>query len=426
MKANRKPNRVLRMFWGSFVCGGRLPEPDPEVGQKGGKREKELKFGDIVEQLRRNRSPREFSLIAHKLNSGSVTALCEALRRNQSLEALDLSKSFLGREGGTAMGEVLLQNECLTALNLCGTALGVEGGKALAEGLAKNVSLQCLNVSRTGMGKVGSVAMAEALEANRTLRCLKLADIASESVGCREILRALTRNYALTCLDLGSNSMGKEAGPAAFEEVGQALGEALLVNTTLTQLHIEKTFLGAEGGQALGQALLANTTLRDLNVAGTGIGAEGGVAVAHSLTINTSLTRLTLSGIGDRGLMALGTALRTNRSLEALTLSVHSGLPGWAAFGAVLRDHPRLSKLALDCPDLPRAAEALGLPPRAGGWTSEAMVAHFRRRHLEIVRAFLRGARREGSVVSLLNRETMDRVCSAYFGQVVYPWALAV
>jgi Ran GTPase-activating protein (RanGAP) involved in mRNA processing and transport len=55
-----------------------------------------------------------------------------------------------------------------------------------------------------------------------------------------------------------------------------AMGEALAVNTTLTQLNLGSNLLGKEGGRAIGEALAVNTTLTQLDLSGNKIGCTGG------------------------------------------------------------------------------------------------------------------------------------------------------
>ena len=57
------------------------------------------------------------------------------------------------------------------------------------------------------------------------------------------------------------------------------MGEALSVNTTLTQLDFVNNALGEEGGRAMGEALTVNTTLKQLDrkmVGGGGRAGDGG------------------------------------------------------------------------------------------------------------------------------------------------------
>ena len=40
---------------------------------------------------------------------------------------------------------------------------------------------------------------------------------------------------------------------------GKGIGEALKVNTSLTEIHLGRNNIGAEGGMAIGEALKVNT-----------------------------------------------------------------------------------------------------------------------------------------------------------------------
>ena len=72
------------------------------------------------------------------------------------------------------------------------------------------------------------------------------------------------------------------------------MGEALAVNTTLTQLDLCDNALGEEGGRAMGEALAVNTTLTQLDLCGNKIGSTGASAISQALEVNKALTNLDL------------------------------------------------------------------------------------------------------------------------------------
>ncbi|CAF4461137.1 unnamed protein product [Didymodactylos carnosus] len=88
-------------------------------------------------------------------------------------------------------------------------------------------------------------------------------------------------------------------------------------------LELNGNELTGEGARLLCDELKTNTTLMSLDLGwNKGIGDEGVQHLSNMLTVNRTLTDLRLSGTGltDRGVELLCTSLRTNTSLERLSL----------------------------------------------------------------------------------------------------------
>ena len=75
-------------------------------------------------------------------------------------------------------------------------------------------------------------------------------------------------------------------------EGAKAIGEALKVNTSLTEINLWGNNIGDEGGKAIGEALKVNTSLTEISLYGNNIGAEGAKAIREALKVNTSLTKI--------------------------------------------------------------------------------------------------------------------------------------
>ena len=80
--------------------------------------------------------------------------------------------------------------------------------------------------------------------------------------------------------------------------------------------------IGAEGAKAIGEALKVNTSLTEISLGGNNIGDEGGKAIREALKVNTSLTKIVLhdNNIGSEGGKAIGEALKVNTSLNWIDL----------------------------------------------------------------------------------------------------------
>eukprot|EP00435_Cladocopium_sp_Y103_P016880 s1665_g4.t1 len=95
----------------------------------------------------------------------------------------------------------------------------------------------------------------------------------------------------------------------------EALGEALKVNVTLTNLDLRENNIGTAGAQALGEALKVNNTLTNLYLWQNDIGAAGALALAAGLRQNRGLDMLVLSrsSVGDEGRQALEDVEKTKK-----------------------------------------------------------------------------------------------------------------
>jgi len=69
----------------------------------------------------------------------------------------------------------------------------------------------------------------------------------------------------------------------------------LLYNNSVSYLDIKYAWLGPQLGQALGEALEVNTSLTMLNARNNNLGFEGGRAMSQALQVNSTLTSLEIS-----------------------------------------------------------------------------------------------------------------------------------
>jgi Ran GTPase-activating protein (RanGAP) involved in mRNA processing and transport len=94
-------------------------------------------------------------------------------------------------------------------------------------------------------------------------------------------------------------------------------------NTTLKELHLWDCGIGSDGAVEIGRVLSVNATLEVLDLfKNDRIGNDGAIALADGLAKNENLKRLILynGGIGNKGVAALGGALKTKTNLEILDL----------------------------------------------------------------------------------------------------------
>ncbi len=94
-----------------------------------------------------------------------------------------------------------------------------------------------------------------------------------------------------------------------------------------------RNYLSAEGGKLMGDALGENAHLRTVDMSYNNIGNEGGIALGTALRKNRTMVSLYLStraecyltvgdnGIGPEGGAQIGLALHENPTLRSLNLS---------------------------------------------------------------------------------------------------------
>ena len=149
-----------------------------------------------------------------------------------------------------------------------------------------------------------------------------------------------TRNGYLV-MDLSGNGIQ--------ENGGKAIGDVLIMNTSLQVLDLHKNNIGEKGCKAIGDGLMVNRFLQVLDIHGNPISA-GVVHIAESLKYNHSLLEINLGGcrISEEESEAIGNALIMNTSLQVLGLHKNNiGEKGCKAIGDGLMVNRSLQVLDL-------------------------------------------------------------------------------
>lgn len=135
-------------------------------------------------------------------------------------------------------------------------------------------------------------------------------------------------------------------------------------NTTVDTLSIQIPIFYKKRIQSLSNILMNNTTLQTLNLGGTLLKNSSIVQIAHSLN-QVSITSLLLRGcsLQTPGVIALGTALTTNTTLQTLDISLNPFDSGAIeALGTALSVNTTLTELNLQiCFSESSAPLAIGL-----------------------------------------------------------------
>lgn len=243
---------------------------------------------------------------------GAAT-LAEAMQSNSTICALHLDNNQIGDSGAAALANALHANNTLTALILSNNpSLGVAAFSALGDALRVNQSLRRLDLDYNPLaGDDGCAALVIGLAESVSLEVLQLDCVRCGDTGALMLASSLqTPTVRLRDLSLDGNSLS---------EIGvSSLGEALVVNTTLTRLNVSNNPLGDVGAAAMAVALQTNLTLTALSLQNTRLSAVGVRDLATALSINNTLVLLDLShnAIGDEGASAVVPLIHQLQSLS--------------------------------------------------------------------------------------------------------------
>ena len=260
----------------------------------------------------------ELNLRANTIHHAGCAALSAALAGG--LRRLCLASNPIGRDGAAALGAAL-PTCVLETLDVSGCSIDSEGCIALAAGIERSTRLSELLIGFNRLGPAGAAALASALAAPTSqLSVLDLEWTAAGAAGAEAIGRALLQcgTRAVQRIDLSSNGVTS----LAAVPLSAALATAVLHTLVLAN----NPRLGNGGAAALAAGLRQpGAVLARLELGACGIRTAGAVALARSLASPSSrLCALNLAenDVGGEGVAALTAALRDNRTLVELSLSV--------------------------------------------------------------------------------------------------------
>lgn len=334
------------------------------------------------------------NLSACSLDKRSFPALGASLKRNPklatSLSSLNLSYNRLEAEGSAALGNFLSLPNMLTELRLQDTQSSFETIiGAVARGCQE---LRRLDVAGSKIAPKAAQQLAQWVNGTSTLREL---DISSTGVGAecfRDILASVGQNVYLEDITMRARSN-------AFGERGGAVFASALANlANLRSLDISANDLGDEGIAAVATALakgcprliyldlsenLSAKSKRTTGATQKGVKAlisllEAGeacpieclqlrgskatvpvvediLALIADIGVNDTLEELNLSGnsLGNKGAVALGKMVQTNKALHTLVWDDNgTGPQGFQAFAVGLERNKTLKSMPLPVNDI--------------------------------------------------------------------------
>ena len=226
--------------------------------------------------------------------------IAEALQTNSSLTELCLSRMELRytEPNGSALTKMLHMNKSLSHLNLSmNSELSDSGACCIFKGLQYSTSLTHLNLMATGIRATDldtAQSLSKMLQMNKYLIYLDLSSNSFLKTTACCIFKGLQHNTTLTHLSLRSTSLA-----TSNIDTARCLTKMLQVNKSLTHLDLPwNNTITDSGACCIFEGLQYNTNLTHLNLMKTGVRAKY-LNTARSLTkmllMNKSLTHLHLS-----------------------------------------------------------------------------------------------------------------------------------
>jgi Ran GTPase-activating protein (RanGAP) involved in mRNA processing and transport len=169
-------------------------------------------------------------------------------------------------------------------------------------------------ITQVGMGEKYMKMLTEVLAINKTLDHISFTSIMWDDKSIEVFAGFICSNTTLKTLHISGGLSTKGV---------IALGEALRKNNSLVELIIGECPIGDEGMKSLAKALLHNTSLYSLRIERNLVDADNGIhCLANAIKMNKSLKRLCfiLNNMSDENVKDLSEALKTNNSITELTL----------------------------------------------------------------------------------------------------------
>jgi Ran GTPase-activating protein (RanGAP) involved in mRNA processing and transport len=163
------------------------------------------------------------------------------------------------------------------------------------------------------MEEDGGQAIGNALGINSSLQELYIGCNRLGPVACQALWDGVAKNHALNVLHMHNSSM--------CESVDN-LSRALTVNTSLQRLVLSLNHLTQHGGVSIAKAMMENVALRHLDVSDNNLADNGAMALCRALIVNNALETLIMSrnNLGAPFAHALALALPYYTTLKHIDL----------------------------------------------------------------------------------------------------------
>ena len=244
----------------------------------------------------------------------------------QNMRVLDLSYNKLDGSACDLLAKTVTSMSRLEELYLGDNPIGSGGAVEVIKALCGS-GVKQLRLYNSGIGEPDCEALCELLESSYSLQHLHIHwnNLSSESVA--SIITGLSNNTSLTTLSISYSHFSM----ANVDSLALVLKDHS--KCTLTELNLQDCHISSEGAVKLADALcknatlaavLSNTTLKHLDLNRNPIGVEGASSMSDMLQHNTSLERLYLDddSVGEEGVHQLIDSLEHNQTLRELWLPV--------------------------------------------------------------------------------------------------------
>lgn len=241
----------------------------------------------IIKVMEKLPSVHTVDLSDNRLTDITLMPLATKLINLPNLTYLDLSFNKMDDSSETIM-DYLKSKDCkLKTLKLDGADVDDNECVNLAIAITQNTSLRTLSLSRNLIGKsellnvvhpdltTGGEALGDMLKINKTLTKLDLSWNSIRLDSAIALALSLEANHTLKTLLLGYNSFG--------DMPCQILGTVLKANKGLTELDIESNSLTPKAATVLANAISFNETLLKLNINGNTLGKIGAQALVAAI-----------------------------------------------------------------------------------------------------------------------------------------------
>mmetsp|Transcript_15285 Transcript_15285/g.25407 ORF Transcript_15285/g.25407 Transcript_15285/m.25407 type:complete len:1484 (+) Transcript_15285:120-4571(+) len=248
------------------------------------------------------------------------------LRKQHEAKGIFLGHKGLGDAKMLPVIHVLEDLPTVESIDFSDNRLTDESLMPLALKLTKLETLTSLNLSDNKIDDSSQVIMDYLRNKNCKLKCLWLDAADVDDSECGNLAQAIMENKSIEMLSLRNNLIGKDellnVVYPDLETGGEALGEMLCHNETITELDVSWNFIRLDSACQFADSLLLNSTLVTLKLAYNAFGDEPTQCLGKALKENTTLEYLDVqyNSITPRAATVLANALLHNDTIETLIL----------------------------------------------------------------------------------------------------------